>query len=381
MDIGRHVITAVLHDHSALKKFIDAGFDLGWLTDKEDFSKAGIFGDDTEPYKFILKEWEKTGEVPSREYFKRNYPAYRLPKSEMSLDELLSTAIEDRKRIQTEVAGIAFIDLHDKGEYDAALDHMEEAVKKIRKGSIRNHLEATPVSSIKIKPVRWLWQYRLRMPGLSLAVGKPDIGKSQFAVWLAAQVSNGTLDGDLKGQPHGVIYVATEDEFEDTIAPRLVAAGADLDRVFRVDSTEQPGKNYCVSMVRDLDEIHRLITDHDVKLLILDPLMEVFGGTEWNKQEQVRPALAPLRDMLTEVNCAALGLMHFRKAFSDDVLTQVSGSGAWGQVIRSGVAFITDPDADEKTVVMSQLKGNHSPAGQESLTYTFQAAYVETEED
>ncbi|MGH4027293.1 MAG: hypothetical protein ACRDRV_22210 [Pseudonocardiaceae bacterium] len=53
--------------------------------------------------------------------------------------------------------------------------------------------------------------------------------------WLAAQVTQGTLPGIHHGHPRAVIYAATEDSWERTIAGRLKVAGADLNRVYRVD--------------------------------------------------------------------------------------------------------------------------------------------------
>jgi|ERR1035438_2707643 hypothetical protein len=70
--------------------------------------------------------------------------------------------------------------------------------------------------------------------------------------------------------------------------------------------------------------------------------------------------------------------MHFRKAFGTDVLDQIAGSGAWGQVVRAAVAFIRDPDSDQKTVIMSQAKSNLGPGDLPSKTYTFQPVVIHT---
>ena len=47
-------------------------------------------------------------------------------------------------------------------------------------------------------------------------------------------ITRGTLDGEFHGTPRSVI-VATEDPWSETIVPRLIAAGADLNRVYRCD--------------------------------------------------------------------------------------------------------------------------------------------------
>ena len=240
-----------------------------------------------------------------------------------------------------------------------------------------NRLTLEPVSAIDAEPVQWLWDDP-PVAHLSLAAGKPDIGKSQFAVWLAAEVSRGRLPGCFSGQPKGVLYVATEDSFKLTIRPRLEAAGADLDRVYKVLSNEHPGRGYTLSAFDDLGELARMIDEGDLGLIIFDPIVSIVGGAAWNKAEDIRDALAPLAEMLEASECSAVGLMHFRKAFSDDVLTQIAGSGAWAQVVRAAVAFARDPDAEEKRVIMSQVKSNLGRSDLPSLTYTFQPCEVET---
>ena len=236
----------------------------------------------------------------------------------------------------------------------------------------------TPVSAIDAEPVEWLWEGRFPLAHLSLAAGKPDLGKSTFAVWLAAQVTRGTLPGDLHGTPRGVIYFATEDSFAMTIRPRLEAAGADLDRVYRLDPEEQDEKGYQLSIVLDVDELAVHIEEASIGLIVFDPLVSVVAG-KWNDAADVRNQLTPLTAVLERTQCSAVGLVHFRKAFGIDALEQISGSGAWGQIVRAAVAFVRDPDSeDEKKVIMSQAKNNLGRSDQPSVTFTFEPVTIQT---
>ena len=97
-------------------------------------------------------------------------------------------------------------------------------------------LKAEPLSDIRIQRLRWLWAYRYKVRSLGLLAGWEGLGKSLITCWLAAQVTKGELPGELEGKPGNVITVASEDDFEDTIVPRLMAAGADLTRVYRVNA-------------------------------------------------------------------------------------------------------------------------------------------------
>jgi hypothetical protein len=92
----------------------------------------------------------------------------------------------------------------------------------------------TLASQIKPRPVRWLWPDRIPAGALTLLAGREGIGKSLVGVHLAAQLTRGTLPGARYGKPSRVMFATSEDAWEFTMVPRLLAAGADLERVGRV---------------------------------------------------------------------------------------------------------------------------------------------------
>ena len=56
-----------------------------------------------------------------------------------------------------------------------------------------------------------------------------------------------------------------------TIVPRLMAAGADLYRVFRVDVASAEGVNTALSLPLDLLALEQVVREVDAALVILDP--------------------------------------------------------------------------------------------------------------
>ena len=90
-------------------------------------------------------------------------------------------------------------------------------------------------AGITLRPVRWLWTERLPVGAFALVGGREGVGKSILVYTLAADITQGTLPGVFHGTPKAVIVAATEDSWEHTIAPRLLAAGADLAKVYRAD--------------------------------------------------------------------------------------------------------------------------------------------------
>ena len=90
------------------------------------------------------------------------------------------------------------------------------------------HIKLVPASTIKVKPVHWLWKDRIPLGELTLLAGREGIGKTTIAYTLAAWITTGTMKGRFMGSPRSVLVAATEDSWEHTIVPRLMAAGADL---------------------------------------------------------------------------------------------------------------------------------------------------------
>lgn len=206
-------------------------------------------------------------------------------------------------------------------------------------------LMATAASAIKLKRVRWLWLDRLPLGELALIPGREGLGKSLVTCWLAAQLTHGRLPGEFFGQPKSVLVCATEDSWEHTIVPRLLAAGADLDRVFRIEVVQVDlGVKVGLSLPRDNEQLRNLALATDAALLVLDPLMSRLDSKlDSHKDHEVRLALEPLVEMAHEVGLAVAGVIHHNKSGSADPLHLVMGSKAFTAVARSVHSVVPDP--------------------------------------
>jgi hypothetical protein len=240
-------------------------------------------------------------------------------------------------------------------------------------------LRATPVSLIKIKATEWLWHHRVPLGALTLLPGREGTGKSTAGAWLAAQVTRGTLPGVYEGMPKGVFYAAHEDDWERTIAPRLVAAGADTTKVYRIDVTAS-GSIIELILPQHIELLRDGMRKHEVGLLFLDPLMSVISGSiDTHKDREARMALEPLATLAMETDSSVVGLAHFSKAMTTDALNLVMASKAFTAVPRAVIGMARDDDAEEdNVVVLSQIKSNLGPLEVPSLKFTFQQVTVET---
>ncbi len=238
----------------------------------------------------------------------------------------------------------------------------------------------TPASAIRLRPTYWLWDERIPLGALVLGPGREGIGKSLFCAWLAAQVTHGTLPGVHYGQPRAVIYAATEDSWERTIAGRLFVAGADMDRVYRVEVESVTGTTLPLSLPRDCDDLADVIERAGVGLLVLDPLISAVDSRIDVNGEKLREALEPLGALADRTGCSIFGLAHFNKATGTDVLSRITGSRAFAAVARAVIAFARDTTADDGSCVLSQVKNNLGRLNLPSLRYRVDSVTLDTDE-
>ncbi|MFC8704690.1 AAA family ATPase [Streptomyces anulatus] len=268
-----------------------------------------------------------------------------------------------------------------------------ENVDAEEKDSTARRLVLTPASTIRLRRVRWLWDTtpedapptshgRIPLNSLAIAAGGPGLGKSQFAVWLTARITTGTLPGELHGKPRGVIYAATEDSWSYTIAPRLVAAGADMSLVFRVDVKDDEEMHARLTLPKDISLMGKAAEEYSVGLLVADPLLSMIDASINDyRAAEVRSALEPLVAAADRHNFTILGLAHFTKAGGNDPLSRIAGSGAFGQLIRSLIAFAKqESEEGEEEFVMSLEKNNLGRVGLPSHSYEIQPVTVDTPE-
>jgi hypothetical protein len=241
----------------------------------------------------------------------------------------------------------------------------------------------TPASAIKVRRVRWLWDGRIALGTLALLAGREGLGKSTLAYHLAAQVSVGTLEGEAQGEPRAVLIAASEDSWEHTIVPRLIAAGADLHRVFRIEVVTHDDMHISVSLPRDFTELDMIAAETKPGLMILDPLMSVIDAKlDTHRDRELRQALEPLTALADRTRMAIVGLIHHNKSGSTDALQLVMGSKAFAAVARSVHTCIIDPDDETQTRrLFATSKNNLGRLDLPILGFAITSHAVETEDD
>lgn len=223
-------------------------------------------------------------------------------------------------------------------------------------------------SRIEMEPISWLWPGWLAAGKLHMLGGVPGTGKTTIALALVATVSRGGYwpDGTPFKATGNTIIWSGEDDAADTLVPRLVAMGADLDRVHVVGGIADPDGQRpfdpAVHMAALIAKAHEV---GDVRLLIVDPVVSSIAGDS-HKNAEVRRGLAPLVTFGESVRAAVIGITHFSKGTQGrDPLDRLTGSLAFGAAPRLVFAASkkVGEDGAEDGRVLVRVKSNIGPDG------------------
>lgn len=205
---------------------------------------------------------------------------------------------------------------------------------------------------IKEEPIDWLWKGKLAIGELSILSGEPGTGKTMAALDVAARVTRGApvpygMAGDLmnNGFPGDVLVLTSENDPAKVLKPRLVAAGAAMDRVHLIESSitkKVKGKliKKHVALAEDSEKIGeavgRLPDDHAPVLLIIDPISEYMGGKDQNNNSDVRDLLATLTEHLRHRDVAILAISHLNKKTEiGSATSRINGSVGFAGAART----------------------------------------------
>ena len=213
------------------------------------------------------------------------------------------------------------------------------------------------MSDVELTPVEWLWKPYLPFGKLSVLQGNPGEGKTYFAMHLAAACTNGKLLPNMERmEPFNVIYQTAEDGLGDTVKPRLIEAGADLDRVLVIDDSD-------VQLTLSDERIEKASIENNARLVIIDPIQAYLGAdVDMNRANEVRPIFMRLGQVAQRTGCAILLIGHLNKAAGMQSLQRGLGSIDIAAAVRS-VMFIGKLKHDPTMRILTHEKSSLAPPG------------------
>jgi hypothetical protein len=229
-------------------------------------------------------------------------------------------------------------------------------------------------AGVSPKPVRWLIADRVPLGAPTMVGGEPGLGKSALTALYAAEGSLGA-----HGEPFVTLFASAEDSRERIIVPRLLALGADLERVGFFAIRDECGSRD-LTFPDDMRLLEAAIVESGARMVVVDPLNAFLGGdVDSHKDQSIRRVLAPLARVAQERDVAIVCVAHTRKEKGGPAVYRLGGSVGYGGAARSVLGFGRDPEDPDGELghrrLLGHVKCNYGPLAP-TLIYRHEAVDV-----
>lgn len=212
--------------------------------------------------------------------------------------------------------------------------------------ALTRELYARPLATVTMRSIEWLEKPLWQRSAFQLLAGPKGSGKGTYLAALASRITNA-------GQ--NALFVSTEDSAEIDLKPRLVAAGANIERCF--DITQHIDLPFDIGALQKLGEEMQ-----PLGLFVIDPVANHIGDRDSNAEAAIREAIAPLNGLANQLDCLLIGVRHPGKNRERGALASILGSTAWVDVPRA-VVFIAKDDQDALVRHIQVVAGNRALNG------------------
>jgi hypothetical protein len=271
----------------------------------------------------------------------------------------------------------------DKAERDEQANYGAGSAEQRR----QNGKTSTFVSLSTISPLAtdWLWPNRIPRGAQTINTGLPGTGKSQQLIDVIAHVTTGTPWPDGMPCPCGdAILLTAEDQLATTVKPRLMAAGANCDRVFTLAAIHLDAKNSrAFLLTEDLDELDRRLAERpETSLVGIDPVTAYMGAgkIDSHKTTDVRGVLGPLAALAEKHSVAIYTITHPPKA-STQAINSFIGSQAFIAAARVGYLTVQETDDEGRRTGRSLVTMVKTNVGPQMPTLAYRLAQIAVADD
>lgn len=354
MDVARLLISKAIATGD-IEKAIAAGISPDWFDDPQQ----------RRVWKWMVEYFERYQTAPTEAALDAEFPVFKLLQAPEPYEYYV-----DRFRLQRRRAIVtdAILDADDAlrdDEPSRALAALEPAIIKAR--SLQNGVGLTTVvaSSITPKRVTWLWYGRIPKGKLVVVAGDAGLGKTTAVIdWIARLTTGRPLPGTKQARdPMTCLIMSAEDDMEDTLTPRLIAAGADCNRVHFVTGTPSALGEVLPTFPDDIDRLKANIQETKAALVLVDPFNAFLNGRiDSYKDSDIRRAFAPLARIASETGATILLIFHLNKSSGPSALHRIVGSVGIGAAPRSVLVVAKSPDdADERILAVAKVSNAPVP--------------------
>lgn len=238
----------------------------------------------------------------------------------------------------------------------------------------RPRLRLTRASEIEPTRVDFLWGGRIPRGMLSIVCGVGGLGKSTAT---GALLTSLVTHGQAGAAPGPVLISSAEDDKRATIAPRLIAAGADRDLVHLIEPNEDQGFQG-LTLPDDVGLLRDFVRDVQPTMVVIDPVSSHLAAhVDSHRDANIRTAIDPLATLAEETGAAIVVVAHLNKMTSGDLYQRLSGSTGFFNAARSVLLFAGDPEAEDEDPNARVLVHGKCNVGPKVSTLHFRVEPVE----
>ena len=226
----------------------------------------------------------------------------------------------------------------------------------------------------------WLWEDYVPLGGVTMVSGEGGTAKSALLNTIGALVTQGHQlpGGKPDPEPAGVLVFSKEQSFEQT-NDTFRGRGADP-KLYEIYRRYWPGTNIKISFPDHIGRLRSIIRERNVKLVILDPLLEYWPTKkDMADARSVRDALDHFEELAEECGVAIVAVQHFTKPNAGHTTVhRMLGSSAFKDKCRAVLLTVRHPDGenlpDHSLVVPAKF--NLIPTDTPGIEYTTEAVTV-----
>ena len=218
-----------------------------------------------------------------------------------------------------------------------------------------DNIELIPFNEVAEEEISWLFYPYIAYGKITLLGGEAGCGKTMAALALAAILSKGgKLPLQSKNtEPINILYQTAEDGLADTIIPRLLMFGANMERIAAIQTD-----GYLTFSNRE--KIEEAIVRNNIRLMIFDPFQAFVGKANMSSANEMRIALRELVQVAQKHKCAVVIVCHTGKSTNyASLLQRIIGSTDIG-----AIAYLTNHPSKKDVKVLCHVKSNLAPIGQ-----------------
>jgi len=236
---------------------------------------------------------------------------------------------------------------------------------------------ADSLAGVETAAVEWLVPGLFPRGELSVLGADGGTGKGLWQAQLIAHVTTRRQSDFFPGpvqSPGRVLIFSGEDDPAKVLRPRLLAAGADVGKVFFKTSDDFFKENGYLLAI-DSGEMAEIIRSTAPALVIVDPYQAFLPmDIKMAERNQMRGAITPLRAIIRETNAAGVLVSHTNKKGSVAGRQRLADSSDLWDAARCVVMM--GRDRLTKQVYVSNEKNSYAPERKTTL-FTIEGAAVE----